>query len=137
MKERKSGFVSVNNSTHCGAGSIYALMALSRNMIGISLTTGGIGMNVPGTTGPGSGINVISFAAPAKENAPFVLDMATTVVAAGKLEMAVRAEETVPEGWAVDRENRPITDPKTYYSEKVVDWIEGKWYPLGGKVYFY
>ena len=121
-----AGLVSVRNSTHCGAGSIYALMALPRNMIGIALTTGGIGMEVPGSRGPGSGINVISFAAPSAKEAPFVLDMATTVVAGGKLELALRAGQNIPVGWAVDRSGAAITEPKGYYAEK------GALLPLGG-----
>ena len=121
-----AGFVSVRNSTHCGAGSIYALMALTRSMIGISLTTGGIGMEVPGSRGRGAGINVISFAAPGDQEAPFVLDMATTVVAGGKLELALRAGHNIPAGWAVERSGSPITEPKRYYTDR------GALLPLGG-----
>lgn len=121
-----AGFVAVRNSTHYGAGGNYAMMALSHNMIGISLTRGGRGMVAPGSRGRGIGINVISIAAPAKEEAPFVLDMATTVVAAGKVEIALRTGMTMPEGWSVDREGKPITDPKQYYDE------QGALLPLGG-----
>ncbi len=121
-----AGFVSVRNSTHCGAGSIYAIMALSRNMIGISMTTGGVGMVVPGGSGRGAGINVISIAVPTEEEASFVLDMATTVVAGGKVEIALRTGKTIPEGWAVNKEGGPITDPKKYGEER------GALLPLGG-----
>ncbi|GAI55211.1 unnamed protein product, partial [marine sediment metagenome] len=65
-----AGFVAVRNSTHYGAGGNYAMMALSHNMIGISLTRGGRGMVAPGSRGRGIGINVISIAAPAKGEAP-------------------------------------------------------------------
>jgi L-2-hydroxycarboxylate dehydrogenase (NAD+) len=85
-----AGFVTVRNSTHFGAGGNYAMMALPRNMIGISMTQGGKGMVAPGSTGRGLTINVISVAVPAMGEAPFVLDMATTVVAAGKVEIARR-----------------------------------------------
>ena len=112
-----AGFVTVRNSTHFGAGGNYAMMALSRNMIGISMTVGGKGMVAPGSVGRGVTINVISIATPAKEEAPFVLDMATTVVAAGKIEIARREGKTMPEGWAVDKEGKPITDPGKYYQE--------------------
>ena len=86
-----AGFVSVRNSTHCGAASTYAMMALPQNMIGIALTTGGRAMVAPGSVGRGAGINVISVAVPTRGNAPFVLDMATTVVAASKFEIALRS----------------------------------------------
>ena len=122
-----AGFVSVRNSTHCGAASYYAMMALSKNMIGISMTTGGRAMVAPGSVGRGAGINVISVAVPTRGSAPFVLDMATTVVAASKFEIALRSGQTaIPEGWAVDKAGRPLTDPKKYAEE-------GALLPLGGQ----
>ena len=54
-----SGFVAVRNSTHFGAGAYYAMMALSHDMIGISLTQGGKGVVAPGSRGKGVGLNVI------------------------------------------------------------------------------
>jgi len=118
-----AGFVAVRNSTHFGAGAYYAMMALSRDMIGISLTQGGRGIVAPGSRGKGIGLNVISIAVPAKEEAPFVLDMATGVVAAGKLELARRNGIPIPQGWAVDMDGNPTTD-----ATKVAGGI----LPLGG-----
>jgi len=118
-----SGFVTVRNSTHFGAGSCYALMALSHDMIGISLTQGGRGVVAPGGRGRGVGLNVISIAVPAKEEAPFVLDMATGVVAGGKLELATRNNIPIPEGWAVDIDGNPVTE---------VAKVTGGILPLGG-----
>ncbi len=122
-----AGFVSVRNSTHYGAASTYAMMAPPKNMIGISLTTGGRGMVAPGSVGRGAGINVISVAIPTQGNAaPFVLDMATTVVPLSKFEILLRSgETTIPEGWAVDKAGKPLTDPKKYAEE-------GALLPLGG-----
>jgi LDH2 family malate/lactate/ureidoglycolate dehydrogenase len=95
-------------------------------MICIAMTTGGRAMVVPGGVGRGAGINVISVAVPTQGNAPFVLDMATTVVAASKFEIALRnGQTTIPEGWAVDKTGRPLTDPKRYADE-------GALLPLGG-----
>jgi LDH2 family malate/lactate/ureidoglycolate dehydrogenase len=105
-----TGFVAVRNSTHFGAGAYYAMMALSHDMIGISLTQGGRGVVAPGSRGKGVGLNVISVAVPAKEEAPFVLDMATGVVAGGKLELAARNNTPIPEGWAVDMDGNPVTE---------------------------
>ena len=105
-----TGFVAVRNSTHFGAGAYYAVMALSHDMIGISLTQGGKGVVAPGSRGRGVGLNVISIAVPAKEEAPFVLDMATGVVAGGKLELAARNNTPIPEGWAVDMDGNPVTE---------------------------
>lgn len=121
-----SGFVAVRNSTHFGAGAYYAMMALPRDMIGISLTQGGRGVVAPGSRGRGIGLNVISVAVPAKEEAPFVLDMATGVVAGGKLEQARRNGTPIPEGWAVDMGGNPATDPTKVFSSG------GGILPLGG-----
>jgi L-2-hydroxycarboxylate dehydrogenase (NAD+) len=122
-----AGFVSVRNSTHCGAASTYSMMALPRKMIGIAMTTGGRAMVVPGSVGRGAGINVISVAVPTQEKAPFVLDMATTVVAASKFEIALRSgQKTIPEGWAIDKTGKSLTDPKRYAEE-------GALLPLGGQ----
>jgi len=105
-----AGFVTVRNSTHFGAGAYYAMMALSRDMIGISLTQGGKGVVAPGSQGRGVGLNVISVAVPAKEEAPIVLDMATSVVAGGKLELAARNGTPIPEGWALDLNGNATTE---------------------------
>jgi len=123
--ETGAGFVSVRNSTHFGAGGNYAMMALPRDMIGVSMTVGGKGMVAPGSVGKGVTINVISIAVPAEEETPFVLDMAATVVAGGKIEIAGREGKLLPEGWVVDKEGKPITDPGKYYEE-------GALLPLGG-----
>ena len=120
-----SGWVSVGNSTHYGAGSCYAMMALEENMIGFSFTTGGRLMTPPGGLGRTMGLNVISAAAPAPHGFPYVLDMATSVVAAGKLEIARRREQSIPEGWAIDAAGRPLTDPHGLHPD-------GMLLPLGG-----
>ncbi len=121
-----AGFVAVRNSTHFGAGAYYAMMALSRDMIGISLSQGGRGIVAPGSRGKGVGSNLISIAVPAKKEAPFVLDMATGVVAGGKLELARRNGTPIPEGWAVDMDGNPVTD-----ATKVTGGTGGI-LPLGG-----
>ncbi len=105
-----TGFVAVRNSTHFGAGGIYSMMALEHDMIGIALNQGGKGVVAPGSRGRGVGLNVISIAVPAKEEAPFVLDMATGVVAGGKLELAAKDNAPIPEGWAVDMDGNPVTE---------------------------
>jgi L-2-hydroxycarboxylate dehydrogenase (NAD+) len=117
------GFATVCNSTHYGAGAYYAMMALPRDMIGVSMTQGGIGIVAPGSRGRGVGLNVISAAVPAGQERPFVLDMATGVVAGGKLELAARNGTPIPEGWAIDMEGNPVTN---------VSKAGGGILPLGG-----
>ena len=105
------GFVSVKNSTHCGAGFHYALKAARREMIGISMTTGGNIVVPPGARKPAYGANVISVAAPTGKGFEYVLDGSTSVVAGGKLEIAARGGRSIPEGWALDDSGAPTTDP--------------------------
>jgi L-2-hydroxycarboxylate dehydrogenase (NAD+) len=120
-----TGWVAAGNSTHYGAGAGYAMMALEHNMIGFSLSTGGRLMTPPGGRGRALGLNVLSVAAPTPRGFPYVLDMATSVVAHGKLEIAARRGEPIPEGWAIDPEGRPITDPTRFRPD-------GLMLPLGG-----
>jgi LDH2 family malate/lactate/ureidoglycolate dehydrogenase len=80
-------------------------------MIGLSMTNAGPAV-VP-THGREAmlGTNPLSFAAPAGRHFPFVLDMATSTVAIGKLNIALRWGKTIPPGWALDEKGRPTTDP--------------------------
>ncbi len=120
-----AGFVTVRNSTHFGAACVYAMLALSRDMIGVAMTTGGVRMQVPGAKGYGAAINVLSIAAPSGAENPFVLDMATTAVAGGQVDTAKKKGIIMPVGWAVDRDGNPLTDPNEF-GEK------GALLPLGG-----
>lgn len=119
------GFVGVRNSRHFGMAAYYSMMALPHDMIGISMTNAG--RQVVPTFGREAkyGTNPLSVAAPAGEELPFVLDMATTTAAAGKLEVAARLGEPIPFGWALDAEARPTTDPETAQKAR-------RLLPLGG-----
>ncbi len=120
-----TGWVTVCNSTHSGAGAYYVLMAAKQDMIGIHTSTGGSTVAAPGGTGRLIGNNVFAFAAPGKRHGPFVLDMAPTMAIANKLHMLQWEGKSIPEGWAIDRAGRPITDPNIYFS------TEGAILPLG------
>jgi L-2-hydroxycarboxylate dehydrogenase (NAD+) len=124
-KDTGAGFVSIRGSNHYGAASHYSMMALPHNMIGFSMTVGGLGVTVTGGRGRRIGINPISVAAPAGDHLPFVLDIATSVVAAGKLELARMKEQQVPVGWIVDKDGASTTDPNEF-------WKGGAIMPLGG-----
>ncbi len=105
------GMVVARNSNHYGAAGSYARRALVHGFIGLS-TTGTPGMGLVPTFGKKAmlGTNPIAFAAPARRNPPFVLDMATTTVAIGKLAIAQRLGLPIPEGWALDETGAPTTD---------------------------
>jgi len=89
------------------------------------MTVGGLGVTVTGGRGRRIGINPLSVAAPAGEHMPFVLDIATSVVAAGKLELARMKEAQVPTGWIVDKDGANTNDPNEF-------WKGGAILPLGG-----
>jgi L-2-hydroxycarboxylate dehydrogenase (NAD+) len=119
------GIVGVRNSRHFGMSAYYSMMALSRNMIGIAMTNAG--RQVVPTFGRDArfGTNPISLAAPAGEERPFVLDMATTTAAAGKLEVAARWGKPIPHGWALDENAESTNDPKAAQKAR-------RLLPLGG-----
>jgi LDH2 family malate/lactate/ureidoglycolate dehydrogenase len=104
--------VAVRNTNHFGAAGLYALMAAESGFIGIATTSTWLPTIVP-TFGaePMFGTNPIAFAAPAGRNPPFVLDMATSTVAGGKVKLAILHRKPIPEGWAVDANGAPVTDP--------------------------
>jgi L-2-hydroxycarboxylate dehydrogenase (NAD+) len=108
-----SAWVGVRWSNHAGPASLYAKMPMREGMIGMYFAVGNAN-HLP----PWGGVemllstNPIAVAIPAGEEAPVVLDMATTVAAFGKVKTKAQRGETMPEGWMVDREGKPLTDPK-------------------------
>lgn len=106
-------FVTVRNSNHFGIAGYYAAMALERDMIGFAATNAAPLMVPPFARKPLLGTNPIGIAVPAGKEPPFVLDMALTAVAWGKIEIARREDKPVPSGWALDAHGQPTTDPHT------------------------
>ena len=106
------GVVAVRNSAHFGACGFYALMAVEAGLIGM-VTTSAAGIQVAPTNGAQArlGTDPIAFAAPGKPGEPFLLDMATTTVAAGKIRNKANEKLQTPPGWLVTAEGKPSTDP--------------------------
>jgi len=106
------GWAGVRNGNHAGTANVYVRMPLARDMIGIYSAVGSAN-HVP----PWGGIamllstNPIAVAVPALEEPPVVLDMATTVAAYGKVKTAAQRGETMPEGWMMGFDGKPLTDP--------------------------
>ncbi len=128
-KKTGSAWVGVRNSNHYGIAGYYSMMALKHKMIGISMTNSRP-LAVP-TFGRETiiGTNPISLAAPAGKEMPFVLDMATSVVPIGKIEVANRKNQKIPIGWAVDKNGVPTIDPSAVL-------VGGGVMPLGGEEKF-
>lgn len=133
-KARAGGaaFACVRNSNHFGIAGYYAMMALDADMLGIAMTNTAA-LAVP-TFGRQMmyGTNPIAFAAPAGEEGAFVLDMATSVVPRGKIEVYDRAGKTLPEGWAVDRTGHTARDPGPLLDDMTAQ-VGGGLLPLGGE----
>ncbi len=109
--ETGAGFVSTRNSSHFGIAGYYATMALQHDMIGWTMTNASPQMPPAGGADPRLGTNPIAFAAPSADGRDFILDMATTTVAGGKLEIAQRKQTTIPIGWAYGADKRLTDDP--------------------------
>jgi L-2-hydroxycarboxylate dehydrogenase (NAD+) len=111
-EQHGSGWVSVCNTNHFGIAGYYPLKALERDLIGWAMT------NTTKLVAPlwGAermlGTNPIAIAFPGYKEPPIVIDMATSAVAYGKIEIALRKQASIPKGWIVDREGRETNDPK-------------------------
>jgi LDH2 family malate/lactate/ureidoglycolate dehydrogenase len=124
-KEVGTGWVSVQNSNHFGIAGYHAMMALEEDMIGIALTNASPLVSPTFSKDRLLGTNPIAVAIPAGKEAPFILDMATTTAANGKLEILQRKNEKAPEGWIQDKNGEVSTDPNELKNG-------GALLPLGG-----
>jgi LDH2 family malate/lactate/ureidoglycolate dehydrogenase len=104
--------VVVKHSAHFGAAGYYSLMAAKEGLIGMSCTSAS-GIQVAPTFGKQArlGTDPWSFAAPSADGVPFLLDMATTTVAAGRIRNKANENLPTPDGWVLDSEGRPSNDP--------------------------
>jgi L-2-hydroxycarboxylate dehydrogenase (NAD+) len=114
-KARQCGVAWVGSrlSNHAGPASLYARMALAHDMVGMYFAVGNANHLPPwGGLDKLLSTNPIAVAVPAGEEAPVVLDMATTVAAYGKVKAKAQRGEQMPVGWMIDRQGQPLTDPK-------------------------
>ncbi len=109
--ENGVGWVGAHHSNHAGAAGTYAMMPLKKDMIGIYVAVGNANHMAPwGGIELLLSTNPIAVAVPGATQ-PVLLDMATTNVAYGKVKLARQRGETLPEGWVIDVEGAPVTDP--------------------------
>jgi LDH2 family malate/lactate/ureidoglycolate dehydrogenase len=103
--------VAIRGSNHCGTMAYYTTRAISHGLVAIATTNAGINMTPTGSSEKLVGNNPISIAVPSRRPWPLVLDMATSLVAGGKLDVAKARQESIPLGWARDANGNPTTDP--------------------------
>ena len=126
------GVVTVRNSNHFGIAGYYVQKAIDHGMIGICLTNAAP-LVVP-THGAEAvlGTNPIAFGAPGPPGLPFLLDMATSVVPRGKLEVYDRDRRQMPVGWAVDETGYDSRNPAQVL-RNMAQRLGGGILPLGGR----
>ncbi len=118
------GAVSVQEGTHLGALGYYTLRAAERGVFAMGFQNGPTVVPPFGSITPLFSTNPFSYAIPAGEEAPVVLDMATTAVAGNKLILARKRGEAIPEHWATDENGVPTTDPMRASPERL-QWFGG------------
>ncbi|PZP51722.1 MAG: malate dehydrogenase [Pseudopedobacter saltans] len=105
-----TGWVCVQNSNHFGIAGYHAMMALNQDMIGIAMTNASALVAPTYSKERMLGTNPIAMAVPALTEPPYVADFATAAAANGKLEIAQRKKEDIPEGWAQTLDGESSTD---------------------------
>ncbi|HSM44861.1 MAG TPA: Ldh family oxidoreductase [Acidimicrobiia bacterium] len=113
-KAEESGmaWVGTVRSNHAGAAGIYAGMALDRGLVAIYAAVASANVMPPwGGRERLLGTNPLAIAIPGGADPGFQLDIATTVASHGTIEVLAQAGENMPEGWVVDENGEPITDP--------------------------
>ena len=117
-------YVGCRNSNHCGALAPYALKACDAGCLLIAGTNASTTMAPWGGREARMGNNPVCIAAPGADGEHFILDMAMSVAARGKIRAALKRGEPIPDDWAVDASGRPTTDPQAA--------LEGLLRPLAG-----
>ena len=124
-KEFGNATVSVRRNGHCGAMAYYTQQAADAGCIGFAATTGGTMIAPWGGLERRVGLNPISWAAPTGRGFSYNLDMAPSVVAGSKVQMAQARGEKIPLDWALDAAGNPTDDPEQAFKE-------GTLQPIGG-----
>ena len=134
-KARQHGLatVTLRNTSHVGRAGAYPLMAARQgNLIALAFVNAG---NLGYQIAPFGGLegrlstNPIAFSAPRRDTDPILVDMTTSVVAEGKVRVAINQGKDVPEGWLIDANGNPTTDPNDFRADP-----PGAILPLGGVV---
>ena len=118
------GLVGVHRSTHFGMGACYALRAIERGFISLIFTNSSPAIAMWGGRTSFLGASPIAAGIPGGKHPPYVMDMAMTVIARGKIRLAAMKGDPIPEGLALDVDGNPTTDAAKAF--------EGVCLPFGG-----
>jgi (2R)-3-sulfolactate dehydrogenase (NADP+) len=117
-------FVGVANSHHCGVVVDHLRAVADAEMVGLGFANSPSAMPAAGGKHPIFGTNPIAAIFPRNGDAlPLMIDMSLSEVARGKLMVAAKAGKSIPQGWALDSDGQPTTDPKA--------GMEGSMLPIG------
>jgi len=119
------GFAGIRNSAHVGVLGIHLLPVAEAGMAGFAFTNSPAAIPAWGGKKALFGTNPVAAVFPRRGKPPIVIDLALTTVVRGRIMMAMRRGERIPEGWALDRHGRPTTDPKEAIEH-------GSLFPIGG-----
>lgn len=121
-----AGIVAVRGGSHFGAAGIYALKCAEEGLIGIVMGAGTPIMAVTGSRGRVLSNAPLAYGVPTGGDFPIVLDVAMSAVAGQKVLVAAKRGDSIPEGWIVDKDGRPSTNPNDYLD------AGGALLPIGG-----
>jgi (2R)-3-sulfolactate dehydrogenase (NADP+) len=113
VRARRNGiaFAGITNSAHCGVLGIHIEAIARAGMVGVAFTNSPAAIPPWGGRKALFGTNPVAFAFPREDGDPLVIDLALTTVVRGKIMLALQKGERIPEGWALDRDGNPTTDP--------------------------
>jgi len=127
QRARRNGiaFAGIRNSSHVGVLGIHLLSVAEAGLVGFAFTNSPAAIPAWGGKKPLFGTNPVAAAFPRRNADPIVIDLALTTVVRGRIMMAMRKCERIPEDWALDRHGKPTTDPKEAIEH-------GSLFPIGG-----
>lgn len=125
------GIVSVRNSNHFGTCMYYTRLGAQQGCVMVLMSNAGPNMAPWGGLKKKIGTNPWSIAVPGGQHGPVVMDMANSGVARGKIYLANKRRESIPDHWAVDAKGRPTTDPKAALEGFILPMAGHKGYVMG------
>jgi LDH2 family malate/lactate/ureidoglycolate dehydrogenase len=133
-KKHGVGVVSVRNSNHFGTCMYYTRIGAEQGCVMVLMSNAGPNMAPWGGLKKKIGTNPWSIAVPGGAHGPVVMDMANSGVARGKIYLANKRRESIPDHWAIDAQGHPTTDPKAALEGFILPMAGHKGYVMGTMV---